>query len=223
MGRRRAGPHRAGGGGGGGCGVVLATAWDDNFDCGSSIDTAGTRFSGANAWTPFGTGPNFISANLASGDLTITTSSNGLKAPRGATMAAPSGDWTFETPCAMASSGFLSALGIILIESGTSKYFTANFTHTIGSPLYVAAGDNADVGTYGFTAVGAMSGTLEVARISGNLRMRYDIGAGWVTLVASLAQTTPFTTAPDQIGLFVQNETTANGNAGVFDYWHRTA
>lgn len=212
--RRRPARHRAGGGG-------SPTLYDDEFSIGSTIDTTGSRYAGAIPWTTFNTGINFISANVAGGQLTITTSSNGVQTPRGGTMPVPSGDWTFETTCSMATSGFASALGIYAAEASSGKFLLANFCDASGK--LVALGNNAGLGTYGNTAVTAMSGKIELARIAGNLRMRYDIGAGWVTLVASLAQTTPFTTAPDTIGLFVQNETGTGGNAGVFDYWRKTA
>lgn len=53
---------------------VSPNAADDEFDTGSSIDTAGTRFSGATAWTWVNQGST--TANVASGILTLSGGEN---------------------------------------------------------------------------------------------------------------------------------------------------
>lgn len=226
--RRRCGGHRAGGGGGGGCGVVLANVADDNFDCGSSIDTAGTRFSGANPWTLWNPDVGFSGGSLSGGQLVMPLDTYGnLWAPHGAYQSLPggSGDWVYETDCGLLTYDFATAAGLVLLETSTGKHFCPcwGYSAADGGALILAAGPST-LGQYGGVAGGSMAGKLEVARISGNLRMRYDIGAGWVTLVASLAQTTPFTTAPDKVGVFHAPQRVALGSdTSYHNYFYRTA
>lgn len=219
--RAGGGTTPGGGGGGAGCGVVLATVWDDNFDCGTVIDTTGARFTGANAWTEFGLGVPYAGGVLSSDQLVMSVTSTGAWNPVGAEQTLPGGDWTFETDCSLNGPGFAPAVGIRLVETATSKDFHACYCDVFG--FLAAAGDGSSMGAYGVASVGALSGKLEIARISGNLRVRYDSGSGWVTLVAALAQTTPFTTAPDKIQVFHAARRNGGGDISYHEYFHRTA
>lgn len=210
---------------GGGCdgtGPILSSPMSDDFDCGTSIDTLGDRFAGANGWTTTGIGPTFLATVQTGGQLLYTMSSNGFDwHPKGAYQALPVGDWTFETQCGLLTSSFGAAVGILLVESGTGKQFAAHFFDNFSA--YVGAGSELGLGAYGYTASPGLAGKLEVRRLSGNLRMRYDVGSGWVTLVASLPQTTPFATGPDQIWVFAAPRRFAGDDTSYFDYFYRTA
>lgn len=93
QGRLTAASNGSGGGGGGGGNITpdshpsSPTAWDDEFEVGSTIDTTGSRFSGANAWTIFGgSGSNWVQSQ---GQVIPNTN------PTQAIQTLPSGAWSF--------------------------------------------------------------------------------------------------------------------------------
>ena len=74
---------------------LVATAWDDEFEYGASMDTAGARFSGANPWI-LENASGVITAPLSQGALqsitgTGTTGTSGF----GYVQALPAGTWEF--------------------------------------------------------------------------------------------------------------------------------
>lgn len=211
-----------GGGGGGGCGVVLATAYDDNFDCGSDIDTTGARFSGANAWTAFS--DVSVTRSQSGGQLLMLVASNGnLWAPKVVEQTVPSGDWTFETECGLTTNGSFSAVGLYLEETATGKQFCPDFHDDGGSWVGASTATSLGGPGWGRTAVSGLAGKLEVSRVSGSFTVRYDTGSGWATALSGIAQTTPFTTAPDKIGVFHAPRRNAGSDQAYFNYFKRTA
>lgn len=236
LGMMLAASESTGGGGGGGCGVVLATPYDDNFDCGSALDVSGARFSGANAWTIV-TG-NMASQAIVSDEWRVETgSSGGSYVPSGADQALPVGDWTFETSCYMTrhsgGAGYDERIGFYLAESATGKSleFGAgqdasgpggtwdNVMSVFSSPLgrlsrdiITSWGANYDV-------------VLRLSRVGSTLTYEYSLnnGGSWATNLTH-AQTVPFTTAPDRIGVMKNNSTPNIGPTyGYFRYFYRTA
>jgi len=94
-GRLSAAANGTGGGGGGSSSNISAdthpatpSAWDDEFETGTLIDTTGARFAGANAWTLFNTGTWKVATGWLQGDTGGSTSSVAVQ-----TLAA--GSWTF--------------------------------------------------------------------------------------------------------------------------------
>lgn len=87
-------------GGGGSTGVnvtpdthpSLATNWDDEFETGSSIDTTGTRFSGANPWSWIN--QNSATAVVGRGNVILVPPQNG-GAFSYVAQTTPSGTWKF--------------------------------------------------------------------------------------------------------------------------------
>ena len=215
-----------GGGGGGGCGVVLATPYDDNFDCGSAIDTTGARFTGANAWTK-NAGP-FVSESLVGGEWKVTTTSRGGGGwdPAVAYQTLPSGDWTFETYChQQANRSIYEGIGLYLEESSTGKAVVLTAGYNGGD--IIGVGNSG--GYYSTTPIGSWTtqyiAYLRVSRVGANLSYVYSLnGTSWTTVLTH-AQTVPFTTQPNRVGVVKQNAiaTGLTYNDGYFAYFYRTA
>lgn len=202
----------------------VANLYDDEFSVGSVIDTTGSRYASAIPWTLFGTGSNFTSQAVAGGQLSLATVNSGTWFPHGGHMPVPVGDWTFETQCSLASAVANNAIGIYMYEIASGKELAPDFFEFAGGPNVGCSNTAGGLGGAGFTSAPAMSGKLEIARASGALTMRYDVGSGWATLYSGRAQTTDFTVGPDLIGLFVApRRSGGGGDTGVFDYWRKTA
>jgi hypothetical protein len=217
----------------GGCGTVLDTPSDDNFDCGSSIDIAGTRFSGATLWTPFNlTGlATAITNAQASSLLTISASADASLVIRGWMQdVGLSGDFRIRVKqtVTVAGSYHLRSAGLFLREGATGKILTVCAGKN--GPFKAQARRMSSATVWGSSYNGATFGSetaplwLEVER-SGSLlsaRVTDDAtdGNDLTTALApadimSVEQTVDFTTAPTQIGLY------ANGQAVAFDWIKR--
>lgn len=72
---------------------TIATIYDDEFEVGTTIDTAGTRTPGAQAWT--GYTANTISSVVAQGALQTITQGSSTSAGAGYAFPVPAGSWTF--------------------------------------------------------------------------------------------------------------------------------
>lgn len=220
---RSAGPHR-GGGGGGGCGVVLATIYDDNFDCGSSIDTAGIRFSGARAWSYFNAGGAGVASSFSQSGGLLQVNSGGyqLQNPRAALQALPSGDFRIRAKFTTTKNDSSFPMhGIMLRESATDKILIGGLGATnLGVSRY--SNVNTLSGGYsGGTASNALTTVwAEWERVGSTLTFKVTENATdgndlmtplGSSNVVNYSQTTDFTTAPDQFGPAVQGDTqTAN-------------
>jgi hypothetical protein len=210
----------------GGCGFVLPTNYDDEFDCGSTIDTTGARFSGANAWNDgIGSDAVVISKGLTGGELEIRLGTNGIDfEQRRIDQAFPAGNCTFETRVRHTFSASNALAGFWLQESSTGKAVVFGPGEDAGGKdIRVHNNAVAD----GNTAVGSWSteysADLRVSRSGTNLVFDYDIGAGWVNIVTH-AQTTRFTTTPNRIGLIYIHSIANTGNkSAFFQYFRKTA
>jgi len=122
----------SGGGGGGGSGNVTpdthpasANAADDEFETGTTIDTAGTRFSGATAWA-------WRNQGSATGVVVPTQGSLVLTAPTGSgdsirVVEQPiSGAGRWRARIGLKSSGGFSTGGLALVNSGNGKLITVS-------------------------------------------------------------------------------------------------
>jgi hypothetical protein len=91
------------------------TIWDDEFEFGSSVDTSGSRFSGAQAWT--GYTANTITSVVSQGALESVTQGTSTAAGAGYGYPVPSGNWTFVWR------GRLPAFQVFNLSSWKDYYF----------------------------------------------------------------------------------------------------
>jgi hypothetical protein len=224
-----------GGGGGGGCGAVLANPADDNFDCGSSIDTAGVRFSGCTPWTIYrqSTGHAVNSSQTQSGGECFVSSGNYTDDPdpHGATQPFPSGNVRYRAKMrSTTSQSFWSMGGLVLHESATNKNALCFMGYDLSykAAVWAQTGISHTHNTYSGPTFAADTATywLEVERSGTTLIFRATDDATdgndlttplGTSAVMSVSQTTDFTTTPDLIGVF------SSGNVYIpaFDWFKR--
>lgn len=229
-------PAGGGGGGGGGCsGIAGATIYDDDFSC-PAVDTAGTRFPGANPWTIFNPNSGHVvnaSATQSGGEL-ILNSGNGTTDPdpHGIWQTLPSGNWKFRTKMrSTVSQSFWSLSGIILYEAATNKNLLCFMGYDLNyrASVWAQSGlQHSHTNTYGGTVYAADTANywLEVERNGSTLTYRATDDATdgndlttslGTTPIMSVSQTVDFTTGPDRIGLFV----TGNVYITAFDWFKK--
>lgn len=142
------------------------TVWDDEFDTGSVLDTAGSRFSGANPWVIRAQGANGLA--LANGS--AVTSSAGATAYVVASQPVPSGNWRFQMKVAANASAQCVA--------GFMIYNTAN-DHFLQLGLWTGSGSSAAYAC--FAQTGPLPATTFSSTVfTGNPRdMASPSGALW--------------------------------------------
>ena len=198
-----------------GCGIVLPTAWDDNFDCGTALDTTGARFSGANAWTVYGAGGIRDLVNITgTPELRIASTTGGVRSADGARQTLPAyvpassaGDFSFEVTVRTLDGFFDSGVGLLLYELATGKnlYLLIGADFTAPGGFYdfnarVVVGTALFPTRYGRTVIASLDGTVRISRAGATLSYAFKQGAGAWTTIYTAAQTADFTTAPDLIG-----------------------
>jgi hypothetical protein len=204
-----------GGGGGGGGGGSGLTPYDDNFDeSGSTIDTVGNRFTGANPWILYNIQSPFPATFTMSGGL-LTMDSGGF---------GTNGDIRVAYQNSLPATTFrvrakitplndptpFPHAGIILREAATTKWICNGLSGTT-MEVRRGSGTNGWATNYTGGSVSSSTGTfwVEVERSGTNLIFRLtdnatdgnDLTTALGTTITTVAQTADFTTAPDQIGL----------------------
>lgn len=197
---------------------------NDEFE-GATLDTAGTRFTGALPWTVFNTAsiPQTITLNQGSAILENTDTTADL-AGFYQTIAAGSAwryraKWTYQYP-----SGTTSA-GLLLRESATGKLIIAgilcNSSPSLWMAWYAAYNAGSQTGFVGFSGWSLNALTYpntpaqindlyyELELLSGSIYFRFSPTGldGTFVTVGSVVVTTAFTTAPDGIGFVTLNQT----------------
>lgn len=119
-----------GGGGGGASNItpdthpVSADNADDEFETGSAIDTAGTRFSGATAWAWLNQGGATDAVDSSRGNLRIN-GVTGADVIRGVVQAAPGTPWRYRAKISVVTNALDFAHGgLFVYNSGTTEAIT---------------------------------------------------------------------------------------------------
>lgn len=181
---------------------------DDEWN-GGSLDTAGTRTSGATAWAWDNQGS--AAATLTRGRLVLSCVGDGSGSYKthNIIQTAPAGDWTYEAEYRLLGlTGSFSAAGILLRESATDKRLVMTKGIDTSTKLQVRRMTSATAWTanpYNSTTDEALNWqTLyaKIARSGTTITMSLGDGAYYLSRY-SFTQTTEFTTAPNQIGLSV--------------------
>lgn len=101
------------------------TAWDDEFEYGSALDTTGARRAGANAWTFYNQNTG-LTASVAQGSLVWVNPVQGSATNVNiAAQAAPSGNWTFTAKVTLSAGNILG----LYAGSHTGKFLQMGFFH----------------------------------------------------------------------------------------------
>lgn len=196
-------------------------AMDDEFDTGSAIDTG--------LWTGFNTTDLANSVNDGALVLGISTPAENI---RGYLQTLPvASSWRFRLK--VTADGVVrtnsSLAGIVLRESGTGKLLVFGSGYSGGDDLLIQRWTN--VTTWGATlsTVSPVIGTegipyyLDIELSGSNYLCRYSYSGAHFTSHATVALTTPFTTAADEVGVFMYNNSASNNARGVFEFFRRIA
>lgn len=150
------------------------TAWDDEFEFGSVLDTTGARFSGANAWTIFGG----TSASWPQDHGAATP----LSTANVAVQTLPSGSWTFVAKV-LQDPNASQQLGMVIGNRTTGKaYNIFIYNSTTG---YIQLGNINSSWSYGFNSNLTSGGMVRVANGVYYLMASYNSGTGTFTFSAS--------------------------------------
>jgi hypothetical protein len=224
-------------GGGGGSSAPLtpdtlpssADAMDDEFDSGSTINTS--------LWTAVNA--TNLTDSIVQGALVLSIAgANAAVQQRGYVQTLPvAASWTFETKVMADGDVDTSSFeaGLWLRESGTGKLLSLHVGYS-GGPLiwtsrWTAPGTfGATINTFDPTASPANAGLSPIRRawylrvsLSGSNYLCQYSPNGWVwTTLSTVALTTPFTTAADQVGIKCYNDAAGNSTPyGVFEHFRR--
>lgn len=205
---------------------------DDEFE-GASLDTGGTRRSGAKAWSTV----NFTgsSTSQARGALTLTTDVNGSgsRAPRYVVQPLSGSAWKYRAKFQTIFNGSnTNVAGLALFESATGKSITfgvlANPAFSVtglvysslsafNTALFVTTYDTHDTLT---TETAWRYWEIELASGTVHLRMSVTGLEGSFVELGTEAISSAFTTAPDGIGFY--GETVSASKAAVLNAaWFR--
>lgn len=202
---------------------------DDEFDVGSTLDTAGTRYAGAYPWSPLNQRTGTF--GVAGGQLTLSPAATVTNAnPLYAMQALDSGDGAWRTKVAMSLTVpgpdmDFAGLGLALRESSTSKilcFGNAHHTTRVAELRRFNAPDNWTATIATFTLPdNDLDGYLEIVRSGSTLKFLVSDDLILWDQVTSLVQTTEFTTAPNEIGLWVSPNFSNELRSGTFDFFRK--
>lgn len=211
--------HRIAAGGGTGNGP------DDEFAWGSSVDTAGLRYFGAYPWTlrdPAAGSTTSVSGGL----LNMNAKATGGMTPFLVTEAMDAGDgiWKCQTTMSLSATNF-RGLGLALRENSSAKQLLFGYATDAGairSQIRRMTSATAWIANYDGTAVTDYDGYLEIIRDGSTLYfLRSEDDSNWIE-AARIAQTVDFTTAPDQVGLWVAPSNGASPtDTGTFYFFRK--
>jgi hypothetical protein len=205
---------------------------NDEFETGTSIDTAGTRYSGATAWNPFNLSTGSSQINNGSlillPALTTSLSLNGFVQP------VPAGSWTYTAKIATQGPNSSSLLGMIV---ATSAGATGNLYSFNLNLLEIEVQSFSNATTFVSTLNGLSNATINVSASTSpvvtypvymqisfngtNLVFSYSTtGIGAFTVVETVAAST-FLGTPGLIGLAGSLRSTSQGLL-ISDWFRRT-
>lgn len=238
-----ANPVLSASGGGGGSNLTpdshpgTATAWDDEFELGSALDTTGARATGANAWT--WQQQNTATVAIGKGNIVMTAQLTASNVPNAIEQSLPSpltSSWVIKGGGYVPQSQNFNGV-FHLRESATGKIFAFGLFNNSGTPNVITA-----VGTM---AAGYSSVVDSVSSLPGigqsnvmawqtywkidltTTTMNFSIsgdGLVWRPVGSVKNFSTYFTTAPDKVGMVVRaGSATSPGAIMSADYFRRTS
>ena len=209
---------------------LTPNAADDEFDTGTNIDTAGTRRTGATAWTAIN-GPGVTDTINGSGLLVTCPSAGAIDVWRGYSQPVPGGAWKRRLKVTLGDQNFIDHTGVAMFvrRSTNDRAYLIGPRYT-GGPKVVAYSFTNILGTAGgavvlhSTAIDSVvlrtAWYLEIESDGTNINLRYSktgqIGTYWTIVTAAHADV--LGGAPDQIGFLLS---VFNGQSKALLGWFR--
>ena len=221
------------------------TAWDDEFEYGTALDTAGARRAGANAWTVY----NALSTtnSVANGSILINSSigagpgSSG-RAPTIYGQPAPSGTaWRFRAKFAMQNTSSACLCGLTALESSTQKFVSWGWLFNPNHAVVAFACAYTNYTTFNADLDSTIGGGdlsyqlidpitfktpfryWEMERNGSNLIVRLSDDGFFFYTYLTIPIATYFTSAPNVIGLCADAVATADAAHVYADWFRRVA
>ena len=220
------------------------TIWDDEFE-GTSLDTTGTRRTGANPWTIYNA---LTSSNSqANGSLVVNSAigAGGGTGGRAITIIGqpvPAGTaWKFRSKFAMQSQSSGNLCGLSALESGTQKSVNWGWLFNPGHTVVAFACSYTNYSNFGQDLDNVIGGSdlayqlidsftnktpmrwWEMERNGGNLIVRLSDDGYFYQTYITIPIATYFTSAPDTIGLAVDAVAVADATHLYADWFRRVA
>lgn len=206
------------------------TAWDDEFEVGSSIDTTGSRAPGANAWTVLVFGTD--TTTVASGALVAGVGSSGNLLAM--VQAVPGGgSWQFTAKIAAGSSN-TALLFLILRNSSSNNEIVVGIVpgsylliqrqtnnYSTGSSTFNSAPYSTNLSAF----IGAWSQFIYLRMTYNGTTVVYEVSSTGVpgTFQSVLTETVAtFLSSITHVGLYTNSLSSSNGKAAC-DWFRRTA
>lgn len=206
----------------------VANNADDEFETGSVIDTAGTRFSGATAWTAFSTGAVTSvvgGALLLKPDLTASRKVNGYTHP-------VTGTWDYACKCIQSNFSTNSLVGMIIATSSGASGNVIIFGPN-GSTLVVQRLSNATTFSANSLLQGSGVASHFINTVPIYLRITYDgtdfrFFTSSSGIVGTFAQVhtqsaAGFLGTPALIGVAGDNQSSTAQMVGTYDWFRKLA
>ena len=202
----------------------------DEFESGTAIDTAGTRYVGAVPWAVIGPNTGFLNSAVANGSVTIGNTSTGsvnTSAVYGQAIASPSSPWTLVCKLTDFNQGVSAIFAGICVVDATSGagYFMGFFTGESGEILINsqtswAAGNTVGKFSSAFLPYTGAAAYLKINFDGTNLNFFTSLsGIRWAA-VFSVAAATLIGGPPDTFGIY-SGGTTSSPQAISFDFFRR--
>jgi hypothetical protein len=223
---------------------------NDEFESGSSIDTTGSRYAGATAWTGLnvGTGATAIVNSVSQGSLILQGGATQVGASTVKAYVQPfSGQVTYQAKIFGFATGSSSTAGygIVLNESATGKCVVFNILMVSGVPsLFLQTFSSPTVSVANLANLSLAPTATDGGTVYAYMYLQIVVGAttiacsysrsgviGTFQQINSFTTTAQFTVGPDRIGLSINPDSYGAGISppttiapfGVYDWFRRTA
>jgi hypothetical protein len=206
---------------------------NDEFETGTTIDTSGTRYSGATPWTAF----NLSTAtnSVSNGSLVFLPAAISSLSINGYSQPVPAGNWTYEAKIQGFETGGSQILGMFVATSAgaTGKLQTFHITtqdiqvDNFNSATSFSGGASSVTGAYILLDTHTETTIpvyLQISLAGTTLNYAYSLTGipGTFTTILSTSTSTFLGAAPALIGLMGLSQTTAQSTL-LCDWFRRTA
>lgn len=197
---------------------VTPNAADDEFDSGSNFDTAGTRFSGANAWTKYESAGGNVVSDITTGAGTIQLNAVGSNSIQGYYQTLAAGDFKYRAKINLTGDNATSNYGGLFLHDATGGKLEGFYMRphvTAGNIPALEKGRWTNQTTFdgtGLVRTGVLSNGftiyLEIERSSTTLNYRYSTDGRKFVLMTSNSETAHMANSPNRIGVFFNTSST---------------
>lgn len=206
---------------------------DDEFSTGSTIDTAGTRFSGANAWTLYESAGGNVGSEVNTGAGIIWLTVSGSNSIQGFYQALAAGNFKYRMKLSIEGANSTNNYGGFFLHDSVGGKLEAFYLrpHVPSTANLVALEKGRWTNQTTFDATGLVrdivlspgfSIYLEIERSSTTLTYRYSATGRRFIQFTTNSETAHMANSPNRIGIFY-NTSTTNGPHITVEWFRKVA